>query len=281
MTRPSVVHCHFLTARIHYFTLLRRFFGFRLVLSAHGSDVMRPWPKDKQHLGRLLRSADRLTAVSEALAHRMAEYEGVDRGSIAVVPNGVDTRRFSPASVKLEGQPQSIDIVSVGRLERVKGHDVLLDAMGELKASGRTPKLTIVGDGEARGALVDRCEAMDLSEDVEFAEAQSSAWIAERLSRADIFVLPSRSEGTPVALLEAMSCGLACIATAVGGVPVLMGDAGVVVPAEDPAAIGRAIRNLIDHPEIRRELARSARARALRFSAERNLDQYSKILAST
>lgn len=279
--RPHVVHCHFLTARIHYFALLKRFFGFDLVLSAHGSDVMRPWPKDERHLGRLLREADHTTAVSDSLADRLSQVFGIDRDTIVTIPNGVDTRRFSPAAVVTDGSAADIGVVTVGRLERIKGHDVLLEAMAQLKMSGLTPRLSLIGDGEEREPLVRLGEKVGLSDRITFAGSRDASWIARKLARSDIFVLPSRSEGMPVALLEAMACGLPCIATSVGGIPELLRDVGITIPPEDPAALRDAIAILIDDSELRRRLSRSARARALTLSSDRSIDQYERLLASS
>ena len=164
--------------------------------------------------------------------------------------------------------------VYAGRLSRVKGVDVLLDAW----AAVREGHLCIVGDGEDRDAL--QAQAAGLRR-VRFHGAVAD--VAPLVRAADVCVLPSRAEGLPVALLEGMSAGLAVVATAVGGTPDAIDDGvnGLLVPAGDPDALADALRRALGPDGAR--LGERARARVLRsYSidavADRVLELYQLLL---
>jgi glycosyltransferase involved in cell wall biosynthesis len=136
-------------------------------------------------------------------------------------------------------------LVTVGSLAQpYKGHDVLLDALARLDAYGVPSVLSIVGDGRQRAALAAQARALGLGARVTFARrVPPGAAVRALLDAADLFVLPSRTEGLPRALLEAMARGLPALATAVGGVPELL-PAARLAPAGDAAALATRIATL-------------------------------------
>lgn len=274
--RPQVVHCHFLTRRVRYFLAMRRLFGFKVVLSAHGSDLLRPWDVDAGHLGRILSEADAVTAVSDDLKAAMVDGYGVDADAITVVPNGVDTDFFAPGELRSAVQ-EATRFVSVGRLEHVKGHDVLLHAFARVVDRDPRARLTLVGDGDEASPLARLADELDLRENVTFAGGLDRDSIRDALRDGDIFVMPSRSEGLPIALLEAMACGLPCVASAVGGIPDLLQDCGMVVPPDRPEALADALLDLASRPSRMRALGRAARETALGFSQRRAVAAYETV----
>lgn len=270
-TRPEVVHIHFVTRAAFYFLHLRRLFGYRLVLTAHGSDVRRPCPEDAPLLPALFANADQLTAVSGDLCDRI---RGLARGSdrpVRLIANGVDTDFWSPAP-PAAGQPPTL--VAVGRLEAVKGPDVLLDAFARLAPQVPDARLCLIGDGSQAGALRAQAQRLGIADCVEFTGSLAPEAIRDRLRDAAAYVLPSRSEGMPVALLEAMACGRACVASSVGGVPEVGAGAALLVPPEDPAALAAAMRDVLETPALASRLATAGRAKALAYSSETALDAY-------
>ena len=277
--RPDVVNVHYASPSTLYFLGLRRVFGYRLLLSCHGSDILRPLPCDAPHVPTLISAADSITAVSQDLFRRIAAH--APAGSLHYLPNGVDTAFWHPSGPG--GRAKSNlprHIVSVGRLERVKGFDVLLDALGLLARDGLECRLTLVGDGSQRAALESRADQLGLRELVEFTGVLPRERIRSIFHRADAFVLPSRSEGTPLALLEAMACALPCVATRVGGVPSAGGDGVLLVQAEDPAALAGAINTALTDEATASALSQAALRQAAKFSPEKTLALYRDLLCS-
>jgi glycosyltransferase involved in cell wall biosynthesis len=157
--------------------------------------------------------------------------------------------------------------VSVGTLAQLyKGHDVLIDAVARCRAAGLAVEATIVGDGAHRAALAARA-----ADGVTFAgQLPAGAAVRAALDQADVFVLASRAEGLPRALIEAMARGLPGLATRVGGIPELLPE-DRLVPPDDPAALAGAIAALcrrttpfaaLAHRD--RDVARAYEASALR-----------------
>jgi glycosyltransferase involved in cell wall biosynthesis len=197
------------------------------------------------------RWADRILCVSEdELRH--GRSAGV-RGRYVAIPNGVDLERFTPASAdEKQAARRELDLpdgplaVCVARLSRQKGVDVLLHAWASVTAPGAT--LVVVGDGPDREPLAAR-------------SPPGVIWAGERrdvprwLAAAQVVVLPSRWEGAPLVVLEAMARARSVVSTDVGGTRgLLAGGAGEVVPVEDPAALAAALqRRLADHRLARRE----------------------------
>jgi glycosyltransferase involved in cell wall biosynthesis len=161
-------------------------------------------------------------------------------------------------------------VVTVGRIEPEKGIDVLTAAWPSVARRMPGARLCIVGDGSARALLQ--------------SAAQDILWIgsvqdvAPYLRAADAFALPSRTEGLPVALLEAMACGLSCTATAVGGTVELVQDgwSGRLVPSERPADLADGIVEALRTPEW----GMAARRVAARFSLELVADRFISLYKS-
>ena len=152
------------------------------------------------------------------------------------------------------------------RLAPYKGIDVLLLAFARLQEEVRGARLQLAGRDKSGGALRSFARRLGLGRSVEFLGELSPRALAERLAAADAFVLPSRRENFPIALLEAMAAGKACVATRAGGIPELAGRAALLVPPGDPAALTRALGRVLADPALRRSLGLAARRRAARYS---------------
>ncbi|GGK38282.1 glycosyltransferase family 4 protein [Salinarimonas ramus] len=272
--RPDVVNVHFPTAGAWYFVLLKPLFRFRLVLSFHGSDLLRPLSHDEAFLPRLVAGADTITVVSDHLRGRLGELAHGAR-EVVSVPNGIDLGFWSPdAQISERDGP----LLAVGRLEPVKGFDVLLDAVARVRAANPDARLDILGDGSQRGALEARAEALGIADAVAFAGDTDHATIRERLRRTRGFVLSSRSEGMPLSLLEAMACGAPSIATRVGGVEQVLAGHGLVVEPEDPADLAEGMETLLADPAAARARAARALAHAATFDERAANARYETVL---
>lgn len=211
---------------------------------------------------RIMRAAyrrlTRAIAVSEETKEQLLRDLGVDERAVRVVANGVE-ERDTPAPGR---RGSTLRIGAVGRLTRQKGFDLLIEAVRRLVADGEDVAAAIAGDGVDRAALERQAgalvELLGMVEDV-----------PAFLDQLDVFCLPSRWEGLPFALLEAMMAGLPCVAADAGDVASALGDTGIVVPPEDVDALVRALRRLVASPSERVRLGTAAHARAREhFSVE-------------
>lgn len=166
-----------------------------------------------------------------------------------------------------EGRPKRL--VMVGSLEQMyKAPDVVLEATAACIREGIDLALVIVGGGKHRGELEDRARALGVSERVVFTgELSSGEPVRARLDEADLFVLPSRSEGLPRAMLEAMARGLPCIGSTAGGIPELLAPEDLVAPG-DPAALARKIASVLGDPERMARMSRTNLERARSYREE-------------
>ena len=266
--RPDVVNVHFVTGAVAYFLALRPVFGYRLVLSAHGGDLLRTTDTLRARLPGILRAADRVSVVSDELA-AIALGHGVPEERLVRIPNGADTAFWSPG----DAPPVPNRIAAAGRLLAIKGFDLLIDAMAELPEA----HAVIMGEGEARADLAARIEAVGLANRVRLAGHVPPERLREELRAAALFAMPSRFEGMPLALIEALACGCPAVAAGVGGVPqVLTPEAGRVVPPDDAGALRDALaEGLSGRAAFTRE---GARARAERFSEGATYGAYAALL---
>lgn len=224
-----------------------------------------------------------LVVVSDR-AREDAIAEGVRPERTVKIANGVtrpgvsteDVRRLRSELAIAADEPI---LLSVGRLRHQKGHEVLLRAMPEVLKEFPRAQLLIAGDGVLRQELEAQAAALNVYANVKFLGMRKDVPIL--LSLADVFVFPSRFEGMPNAVLEAMSMGRPVIATSVQGVDELIQDEvnGLLVPMEDSAALSQAILCLLSDPAKRQQLGNAARARIeSEYTVERMCRQYEQLL---
>jgi glycosyltransferase involved in cell wall biosynthesis len=208
-----------------------------------------------------LRRADAVIAVSRPIRERLVGI-GFEDGKIHVIPNAWGSPSSplprAEARAALGIPPEARVLGWVGRLSREKGADLLLEALARVQDGAVT--CSVIGDGPRRSELVAQAEALGLSGRVRWHGLVPDA--ARFLPAFDAFVLSSRTEGTPIALFEAMAAGVPIVATRVGGVPdVVSPEEALLVPSEDPAALATAVDALLAEPDdaARRALAAAAR----------------------
>ena len=187
---------------------------------------------------------------------------------VRVVPNGIDLERFAPRApsvtlrAALQLPPLAPLAVSVGRHVPEKGYRHLIDAAARLEQTRPGVHWVLVGDGELRSELEAQSRRLDLASRVHFTGSRSD--VADLLALADVFVLPSESEGFGRVLVEAMAMARAIVATNVGGIPdiVLDGETGVLVEPANAVALAHAVRGLLDDPARAARLGAAGRRRA-------------------
>jgi glycosyltransferase involved in cell wall biosynthesis len=191
---------------------------------------------------------------------------------LALVYNGATERRgHTPNPVLVRMRAGGPVVGAVSALRPAKGLDVLLHATPGVLAAFPDARVVIVGNGSERPRLEALARRLGLIGDPRFALLPFAPPAADHLAELDVFVLPSRAESFPIAVLEAMACGLAVIASAIGGIPEAVSPrTGRLVPPDDPAALAAAVIELLHDPELRAALGAAARAEhGSRFTVER------------
>lgn len=249
-TVPDLIHAHVAypdgLAAVTYGRSVSR----PVVITVHGhdlKDLAARRPRWRQQVGEALRGAAAVIAVSGELGQRAREL-GVPEERLVQVPNGVDCEVFGPGA-RRPGDG-GWRLIYTGRYDPAKGLDELLQAMAGLRAEGRDVHLDLVGGSTATDLGVDfRARARDLgiADRVRFVDEVPWAELPERLAAADLFVLPSHSEGLPLSLLEALACGLPVVSTRCGGPEEVVDQAvGRLVEPRDVAGLQSALAAVLD-----------------------------------
>lgn len=254
----------------------------KLANSNRGSDIGKmqrnsPLPGSKQMLPVVLK-ADRFVAINQGIIRELKDA-GVSEERIAVIPNGVDADQFVP-KVDYKIVQNVVQLIFTGRLHTQKGLDVLLQAFSQVVKQKPEIcwKLSLVGTGPLRSQLENMAYQLEIEQEVEFVGPVDD--VTPYLAKADIFVLPSRSEGMSNALLEAMACALPCIATRISGNVDLIKESqnGILVPCEDTQALASAIIALAIDNKLRSDLGCAARQTVeTQYSLDSVADHYIKL----
>jgi glycosyltransferase involved in cell wall biosynthesis len=269
-SQAQVIHSHGKGAGL-YGRLAGWWTGVPVVHTLHGIHYHR-YPPGVRWLylwleRRLARLSHAIVHVSESQARQAARL-GLDQGRQRVIVNGIDAAEVRAAAASqpiarasLGLGPDDQVVGTVARLDRVKGLDVLVGAMIGLRRRCPAAALVVVGEGPARAAVERHVRAARLDGRVRLAGAVVGA--ARICPALDVYVSASWGEGLPLALLEAMACGLPVVATRVTGhVDVVVdGVTGFLVPPGDPAALADRIEQLLGDEPLRRALGQAGRAR--------------------
>jgi glycosyltransferase involved in cell wall biosynthesis len=208
-------------------------------------------PESRRRVDRVLRRwTEEYVANSRDVASFVARAHGVPADRITVIANGIDRSIFFPGTMR-QDRHRPARLGTLGRLIPEKGLDVLLAAMPAILA--RQPvEVTVVGDGPERAALERMAEGLP----VVFAGYLSEpSAVASFLRSLDVFVMPSRWEGLPNAVLEARACGTAVVATDVSGMLEAAGDQVDLVPPDQPEALADAVNRSLAAPGLPRNIS--------------------------
>lgn len=283
---PDVVHSH--TGVWYKATLAARRAEVPLLIhTEHGRQHPDPWRARTQD--RLAASrTDVIAAVSQVLARHLEKNVVGDKSRIRVIINGVDTHLHRPRAdsgfvrTELGISPSTPVLGSIGRLEEIKGYDVMVDAFARLlrqwPLNEPTPVLLLGGEGSKRASLESQAASLGLSNQIRFLGWRDD--VQQLHATFDVFTMSSRSEGTSVSLLEAMSAGLCPVVTEVGGNAAVLGLhlGHRLVPAENPDALAGAWRDALGDVARRRADAELARARVQQsFNLEAMVSAYEEL----
>jgi glycosyltransferase involved in cell wall biosynthesis len=201
---------------------------------------------------------DGIVVNCEAIRRHLLDDEGVPPHLIHVCPNGIDGNVFRPETRSRPPRGVPLRIGTVGVLRPEKAVEHLLDAFAAVSRVHPQIMLVIVGSGPSLGVLQARCDALGLSSACQFVPATNN--VAQWLHDIDIFVLSSVSEALSNALMEAMACGCAVVASDVGGNSELVTHdrTGLLVERANPEALSAALRRLIEQPALRADVGITA-----------------------
>jgi glycosyltransferase involved in cell wall biosynthesis len=257
--RPEIVHSHQIGALIYAGPAARRVGIPGVVHTQHGR--LYALRLRNRLMWRLAGSyATRFFCVSKDIAARILAFHVVPRHKLCVIPNGIEAQRFrertdSEVLRQALGIPQGAPIIgTVGRLTEIKHQDLLIRAFSRVRKESPDAHLLLVGDGPLMVELRDLTASLGLSKYTHFVGYQTQP---ERyLHLMDTFILPSRSEGMPLAVLEAWAAGIPVVASRVGGLPELInpGRNGLLFPPGDEVSLKESICKILADKDLARRL---------------------------
>lgn len=279
--RTDIVHTHNYKSDLYGF-IAARISRVPVMATVHGWTGEDNKVKFYEFLDKwVIKHMDLLTAVSFPIFSELLD-RGVKGEKVLLMPNAVDTMSFDPISGdkglrKKLGLERALVVGTVGRLSPEKNQIGLLKAFKEISSNETNARLLLVGDGKLKDELKNRAGALGLEDKTVFAGEQEDMTSVYKCM--DMFILPSLTEGTPIALLEAMSMALPVVAANVGGVSrVLKEDTGVLVAPGDIKELSGSILELVRDSFLRQRLGERARQSIReRFSLEKNSEKYREI----
>jgi glycosyltransferase involved in cell wall biosynthesis len=251
--KPDIVQAQDLSMGISA-DLSRKILKIPHIVWGRGSDVYLPGRFTKITSKPILHNADAVLALTEDMRQKM---KGIVDREIFVVPNGINLEQFtdrSPIIVREKGQK---NILFVGRLHPVKGVQYLIRAMKRVLEEIPDGMLILVGDGEERGNLEALSVQLGVQKSVQFVGVVPHEKVHSYMQQADVFVLPSLSEGFPGVILEAMACGLPVVVTRVGGIPDIIenGVNGYIAETKSPDEIAEKILILLQNDQLKEKIS--------------------------
>ncbi len=270
---PSIIHVQTNSGRGFYeksfLIVLARLFGCKAVLHVHGGAFREFYQNSSRPIRWLIRRCaclnHRIIVASQHMQETLT-LVGVRPERIVRIGNAIvvppRSRWEAPAARNTKG----VSVLFLNRLTREKGVLELLQAVKQLASATPAVSLRLAGaESEDCASIRQSIEDMGLADRVAWLGQVSEQQKDEEYRRADIYVLASHTEDMPYGLLEAMSYGLPCVASAVGGIPSIIQDGigGLLVPPKDAASLAGAIAQLASQEELRRRIGLQARARVL------------------
>jgi glycosyltransferase involved in cell wall biosynthesis len=212
---------------------------------------------------------DAHVAVGEASARRMEDFYALGRNTVISVPNGVPD--ITDVSLPIDRPEGQMVVGSIGRLDAMKAHDILIRAIAQVEGV----HAVILGEGDQRATLEKLAADLEVSDRISM-----PGWVENprsRLPELDVLVMPSRSEGFPLAVVEAMLAARPVIATRVGSMPeaIIDGETGILIEKNDVTGLAKALKKLRNDPQLRLHLGKRAREVAVsNFTVESMTAKY-------
>lgn len=216
-------------------------------------------------------------AITPITQKSIETYYGLNRKEVPLVYNGIDlTQCIAKKNTQIVSR---VKILHVGRFAPQKNHEMMVEAFADVVRDYPNSELDLVGDGDLVNNVRKKVTELGIQERVHFVGLLDKVY--EKMSESDIFILPSKYEGMPITLIEAMATGLPIVATAVGGVPDMIenGKSGILVGVSKEE-ITKGIEDLIKDVKLRETVSNGALRKAAQFSSENMTKAYTKIYKS-
>lgn len=278
--QQSHLHAHLGSQAMTVGLYVKTVFNTTLSATIHGPDEFYDAPG--QYLTQKIIAADFIVCISHfarSQLMKLSPYEHWHKFEVSRL--GVDPAVFSPKA--FNAAPDVFEIICVGRLTCAKGQPILVEALAQLLAQGRSVRLRLVGDGEDRAALERQVKTLGLTDSVIFSGAVNQDHIRELYAAADIFCIPSFAEGIPVVLMEAMAMEIPCVTTRITGIPELIqdGETGLLVAPSSVDELAEALARLMDDARLRLRLAKKGREYVLEhYDLAKNVERLADIFAA-
>lgn len=270
--KPDIIHLN--SSKAGFIGSLIKIFVPKVIIvyTAHGFVFNEPGSKLKTVFYTFMeklasRFRDYIIAVSEADRQSALKKHIINPNKISVIYNGLSAIPFVSKAVARQelGLPgQGFIAGTLSNHYHTKGLDILIQAVSQL--SNTEVHFAVIGQGPIQNQLETQINNLHLNDRILLLGHKKAA--STYLAAFDMFIMPSRKEGFPFAILEAMQAGLPIIASNVGGIPEALSDAGILVPPQDPAALAQAIKHLITNPGIAAKLSIKAHERARMFTLD-------------
>ncbi len=271
------VHIHFAYGAAEVAIFLDALSGISYSISIHGSDVLLENTLLKE---KLLRARFIVSNCDFHITRLRRLYPQLEHQRFYVVPGGLDLQTGPWSKVEPAETDMPLRILHIGRLAPVKAQEDLIDACARLRDQGRQFRCLIVGDGPRRLELEDMIKALNLQDCVELIGARFEADIVKLYEWAHVLVLSSRSEGTPMVIIEAMAKGRPVVVPDITGIPemVVDGRTGYLFPSGDVESLAAKLTRFIEAPDsiVRMGIEGRRRAEDL-FDLTRNAEMLSSI----
>ncbi|AKB76148.1 Glycosyltransferase [Methanosarcina lacustris Z-7289] len=263
---PNIVHVQSIsTALPGIFSMI--FLKKPYVIWGQGSDVYIPDKFTKFISKIVLKNASIVIALSEDMKRKMNTI--YKREDIVILPNGIELDKFKGLSSRKQNNDKTKKtIIFVGTLRPVKGIEYLIKAMNSIHEQLPNTDLLIVGDGPDREKMETLVQELNLQDCIHFVGKVSNEEIPEYMAQADLFALPSLSEGFGIVNIEAMAAGLPIVTTNVGGLPeiVINGENGFLVEPKNPEALAETILLILSDNDLKARISMNNQMKAEQYS---------------
>ncbi len=278
------IHAHYATHPALAAWIIHRLTGIPYSITVHAHDIY----VDRTMLGPKIRDAAFVAAISEFNKQFIAKHLGkwtLDKTHI--IHCGIQPEKYRQAERK---GSERFEIVSIGSLQPYKGQRYLIESCANLRDQGLNFRCRIIGGGELLSDLKNLVAARNLEDHVVLTGPQTQDAVSTMLSEADCYIQPSvvtssgKMEGIPVALMEAMACGLPVVATNISGIPELVrpGETGWLVPEKEARKLAETIAEIIAHPAEARRRSQAGRELVYReFNLQKNSEELLFLFANS
>lgn len=268
--QPDVIHTH--RYALEYVVPILKFCkkkDIKIIHTVHNI-AEKEVPKILQFFQAKWFKSKRVTpiAISELVRDSIVKRYRLNIKNIPLVYNGINLER---CKIK-ENYKFNNNLLHIGRFSEQKNHEELLECFAECLKVNSDLKLYLVGNGEKKSKIEEKVKKMNLQQNVIFMGTMPNCY--EIMSKADIFLLPSKWEGMPMTLIEAMATGLVCIAYPVGGIPNMIKDGITGSLPKNPMEMSKCILKYASNEELRERVGKNARKQSNMFSSDIMCNKY-------